>query len=240
MSITAVSVLYSGSVNSEPVLRYGMNAQGGWVPWDNTGIKARPGIFPELIPLILNTAKIAGEPVTFPTKRAIKALEDGLLDFDFVSPDWFSDGDIGEQFIASVPILTIKEYFITLPAQQAQFDTPEKVYGNVVGTIAGYYYFDDSQFIRMDFDAESRLVSGLHRQRFKVAILEEMTAWYWSGRLDLPVALSAVHTEGELVMRIRKEHLPLLAKINQAILLLQDSGEIEKLLMSYRALAKRK
>ena len=46
------------------------------------------------------------------------------------------------------------------------------MFGKRVGTIAGYFYFDDDKFIRTDFLNESQLMMGLKNARFNVIILE--------------------------------------------------------------------
>ncbi len=150
----------------------------------------------------MDRAGVAIEATDLPTKRAIFELYNGGLDFDFVSPVWFAGGNVGEQFVASDPILRITEYFVTLPENQRQYQDPSSPYGNVVGTISGYYYYDEALFQRMDFPSERHLVEGLRKRRFDVAILEQLTAEYWSRQLGLPLALASIHTQGDMEIPI--------------------------------------
>lgn len=215
-------------------LKYDLDATGGWIPYDFTGDAQRPGIFSELIGSIMERAEIPLRPVQLPTRRAVKALEVGLLDFDFVSPDWFPNGDFGPSFVGSMPIIQVKEYLVTLPSQINQYQVLNDAYGEPVGTIAGYAYFDDDQFQRMDFGNEGDLVRALEKGRVQVAILEEMTAHHWARQLNIPLALGAVHSEGQMIMRLRAEHQSLLPRINAAIRELKNEGQIEAILDRYR------
>lgn len=216
------------------VLRYSVDSQSDWVPYSKTGQAGYPGIFPELSKLILERAKIKSEPIDVPTKRAIKLLEEGHIDFDWVNPDWFPEGKVGEGLVTSAPIFVMTEYVISLSKNANKYRNLSDIYGKVVGTIRGFYYFDDSDFVRMDFSSEEALIRGLQLNRFEAAILEEMTARYWSRRLNVDIQLVAVHTSGEIVLRMRAEHQHLLKDINQAINYLRASGEIEAVKNKYR------
>lgn len=215
-------------------LKYNLNSEGGWIPYGPTGDKANSGIFQELTPLIMSTAEIDVEAVDVPTQRAIASLTHGGLDFDYVSPDWFENGNVGIEFVASEPVFVITEYFITLPKNAKRYQVLEDVHDKIVGTIRGYYYFDDKNFIRMDFDKEANLVKGLELERFEVAILEEMTAHYWSKHAGIQIALASVHTLGEMVIRLRNEHAALLLKLNRVINRLRKDGQIDAIFDKYR------
>lgn len=218
---------------AEP-LRYNLPSDSKFLPYTGTGDADKPGIYDELIPILMARAEIPIEPVDLPIKRAIKSLEDGLIDFDFVSRDWFPNGYIGEGFIASEPIFTMTEYYITLPQNRSLFMTPESLVGKVVGTITGYYYFNEKAFIRMDFRTERSVIEGLERNRFEVAILEEMTAHYWSAQTGISIGFAGVHTQGKILMRLRDEHESLLPSINSAVRTLKQQGTIERIIEKYR------
>lgn len=222
------------SVSEKETLSYSVSPVAAWVPWNTHPEESKPGIFKEVTQVILDEAGINGNPIILPTKRAIKDLENGDIHFDFVSPDWFTDGNVGEQFVTSDSMLDITEWFITLPKNESQYHSLPNIYGNVVGTIRGYYYFDDARFTRMDFSSESTLIEGLKMNRFDVAILEEMTAIYWSQEQGIDISLAAIHTQGPMVLRIHKSKAALLPTINKAIAGLKFEGKIEAILNKYR------
>lgn len=226
-------VLASENSSKTVPLRYQLDLEGSFIPYDRTE-DSRAGIFHDLVELIFNEAMIPYEKVMMPTKRAAYAMEEGHLDFDFVSPKWFPSGELGQKFVGSQPYMVMMEYFVTLPKNAKAYSKPTDAYGNVVGTVGGYIYFDDNRFTRMDFRSEKELLMGLARERFEVVILEEMTARYWSKKLGIPIALASIHTQGEMVLRVRKEHSWLMPRINGAIEVLRSQNKIELMLDRYR------
>lgn len=234
-NVVTVTLCLSVSAYSqaEP-LRYNLPSDSKFLPYTGTGNADKPGIYDELIPILMARAEIPIDPVDLPIKRAIKSLEVGLIDFDFVSRDWFPNGDIGDGFIASEPIFMMTEYYITLPQNRSLFMTPESLVGKVVGTITGYYYSNEKAFIRMDFRTERSVIEGLERNRFDVAILEEMTTHYWAAQTGISIGFAGVHTEGKILMRLRDEHESLLPRINSAVKKLKQEGTIERIIEKYR------
>lgn len=127
--------------------------------------------------------------------------------------------------MSSVPLFELTEYFVTLPNFVEEFNQPEMAYGHLVGTVAGYVYFDDDKFTRSDFLSESELIKGLIKGRFKVAIIEKRVAQYWANNYDASIMLASVHTKGDIVIRLRKEHESLLTDINAAIIFFKKNGQ---------------
>jgi polar amino acid transport system substrate-binding protein len=82
------------------------------------------------------------------------------------------DNDPGPEFDTTEPIFEMTQYLITLNKNTHLFPSRESIFGKRVGTIAGYFYFDDDKFIRTDFLNESQLMMGLKNDRFNVIILE--------------------------------------------------------------------
>lgn len=214
-------------------LKYDPSASGNWYPYYNPDNQQMPGIFAEVIPLIMQKAGIEISKVSLPPRRTVKALHNGDLDFEIVSSEWFADKTLGPGFVGSVPILPVTEYFVSLPEFAQHSRSLDNIYGGLVGTIGGYYYFDDNKFKRMDMPSENEVVLGLAKQRYKVAILEHATAIYWSEKNQVPLVFGAVHSKGELKLRFRQEHAHLLPRINRAIEDLSLSGTIEKIRRKY-------
>jgi ABC-type amino acid transport substrate-binding protein len=224
----------SYSQTAPSVLKYDLGSTAAWEPFGYSGNKDKPGILVELIELIMKQADIRTETCFLPVKRAVTALELGQIDFDIVSPDWFKNKIIGGDFVSSIPLFEITEYFVTLPGFVEEFKQPEMAYGQLVGTVAGYAYFDDDKFIRADFLSESELIKGLMKGRFKVAIIEKRAAQYWAKKHNTSIMFASVHTKGDIIIRLRKEYKHLLPRINQVIDLFHKNGEFEKIFAKYQ------
>lgn len=215
------------------VLKYNLGTSGSSVPYENAVDEKRAGILVEILPLIMQRAGIKTEKVMLSTKRAMIAFNTGKLDFDFFSQSWLPpDAPVGN-FSFSDAILTVKEYFITLPENQEKYADVNVIYGNPVGTISGYVYFDEDQFERLDFDSESSLLLALGRKRIDVIIMEEASSRYWSSKYDIDIALGPIHTQGELALRVHNRHKDKLPRINEAIAHLKATGQIQAILKKY-------
>ena len=237
---TAVLIFYVCSIASADEtadrpfsLAHSIDSLNGWIPYSYSGNDEYPGVFVEMVRAIMDEADIPVEGIPMPAKRAVKALEEGIIDFDFVSPEWFPQGNVGEKYIKTLPLFNVTEYFISLPVHAEKYASKKHIYGNPVGTVSGYYYYDDSQFTRVDFLSEKELVQGLAYGRFEVAILEMRAATAWSNKLSIPITLLEQHTQGDIVIRLRKEHADYLPAINQAIVTLQTSGKLKDILETY-------
>ncbi len=229
--ITA-SLCFSQAIASE-VLRYNLGTSGSSIPYENAVDEKRAGILVEILPLIMDRAGIKTEKVMLSTKRAMVAFKTGALDFDFFSPSWLSSDEPAGDFTFSIPILDVTEYFITLPENQGRYPNVESIYGETVGMISGYVYFNSHQFVRMDFQAESNLILALGKKRIDVIIMEEASSRYWSAVHGINITLGPVHTEGKLALRVHNRHKDKLPAINNAIAYLKETGQIDKILEKY-------
>lgn len=214
-------------------LKYNITGSYSWYPYFIGKQAEAPGIITELIPMILSMAEIKGEILSLPPKRTNNALETGLLDFDIVSPSWFEKQDFGPLFVKSAPIMQITEYVVTLPENASKYNDISQIKGQEIGTVRGYLYHDDKDFIRADFTSELELIKALDKHRVNAVIAGNYPALYWSTQLRIPVALAAVHSDGDLVFRLRREHADLLPDINQAIATLKASGKIDEIIKKY-------
>jgi len=231
--LTLIALLSVGTSANANRLKYDPSASGNWYPYYNPEDQHMPGIFAELIPLIMHKAGVEICKLSLPPRRTVKALHNGELDFDIVSSEWFANKTLGPDFVGSIAILPVTEYFVSLPENAAYSRYLENIYSGLVGTIGGYYYFDDNKFRRMDMPSENEVVLGLAKHRYKVAILEHATAIYWSEKNQVPLVFGTVHSRGELKIRLRREHQALLPSINRAIEDLSLSGHIEKVRRKY-------
>ncbi len=212
---------------------YNLGTSGSSVPYENAVDENRAGILVEILPLIMDHAGIKTEKVMLSTKRAMIAFNTGKLDFDFFSQSWLPEGASQGDFTFSTAILTITEYFITLPENQHKYTKVEDFCTHPVGTVSGYVYYDDNRFERLDFESESTLMMGLGNRRIDVIIMEEAASRYWASQHNIAIALGPVHTQGELALRIHNRHLDKLPKINAAITHLKETGQIQAILDKY-------
>lgn len=224
------------SARAETVLTYDVNGSSGWYPYYIADSVQHPGILAELVPQIFMLAHIELRKENLSPRRTNKALEAGLLDFDIVSPSWFESSDFGPQFVKSDPIIAITEHIVVLAGQQSAWQDIRKIYGQEIGTVRGYLYHDDGLFTRIDFKSERELIMALQKGRIEAAISADLTALYWAKQLQVSVELAAVHSDGVLVVRLRKEHQALLPSINRAIGQLKDNGTIDAIVNKYTVL----
>jgi len=217
----------------ELVLRYNLIGSESWTSYGYLGDDTRPGAFAEIMELILKRSEISYKFFYYPPKRASKEFEQGELDIDFMSPSWFKDKNMGEEFVHSDKIFELTEYVVTLQKNAKKYQDPKQIYGKRIGTVAGYSYHDDDKFTRVDFSSESALVKGLKKGRFEAVILEELTAKHWAKEHNANIALASVHTHGDIVLRLRAQLKHLLPTLNAAIAALEREGEIDKILKDY-------
>ncbi|QSX40026.1 transporter substrate-binding domain-containing protein [Shewanella cyperi] len=129
--------------------------------------------------------------------------------------------------------MLIKENVITLPGNEQDWQDISAIKGREIGTVMGYLYHDDKDFIRADFRSEQELIKALHKHRIPAAISGDYPALYWSAKLNLPIAIAAEHSSGDLVFRLRKEHEALLPAIDAAITELKKDGTIKTIIAKY-------
>ncbi len=212
------------------ILYYDQGVEGRWVPYQRGVVAGTPGVFQQMTDAISRHVDISFKTVNFPAKRSQKAMKDGLIDLEFISLEWLPGGEAGEAYVVSEPLFKVNEYVVTLQGNQHLFPNRQAYYGRILGTIAGYYYFDDHKFQREDFLTESLLIQGLKRDRFKGAILERETAKFWASVHKADIAFATLHTEGVLRIRLQKDKAHWLALINQGIAAIKARGELTTIL----------
>lgn len=214
-------------------LKYNLTGSGNYFPY-YTGDSDLPGIFPEIVQQILNTANIQGEHVVLPAKRTVKSLITGKIDFDIISTAWLSKQERDNSlFVYSDPLFQMSEYLVSLPKHTQKWQNLAAINGKNVGTVMGYYYYDDNEFSRVDFPSEKELLQALQRKRVEVIIISELSALYWSKELGVQVALGAGHSNGFLRIRILRRYRHLLPKINRAIKQLHQDDSITNIEQKY-------
>jgi ABC-type amino acid transport substrate-binding protein len=230
-----VLLLLSRSVQAEqpPVLKYNVTGSGNYFPY-YTNDKREPGILPEIIMRVMQLADIQAKHVELPAKRTVKYLHLGHIDFDVISLEWLSQTEKqNPQFIYSDSLFTIEEYLVSLKNNVTNWQQLEAIKNKPVGTILGYYYYDDNHFKRVDFSSEKQLIEALKLKRIEVVILDKLPALYWAQQFNADIDFGALHSLGNLKIRLRAEHQALLPKINMAIDELKQSGRLDAIINKY-------
>ncbi|OHU86316.1 MULTISPECIES: substrate-binding periplasmic protein [Pseudoalteromonas] len=215
--------------NTKTQLTYSVSGSGSYYPY-YTHDPEQPGILPEVVTAILDTANIEGTNLLLPAKRTVLYLETGKIDFDLISPSWLNDQQRNDpRFIYSDAILSVDEYIVS--TKKLSFEP--KLKGAEVGTVRGYYYHDDIHFERIDFNSEKELLQALAKGRIDLAIIGDLPAIYWAKELNIPVYLNSVHSQGEMHMRLQAKHKKLLPVINQAIKTLHQQAFFKTITQRY-------
>ncbi len=223
----------SVSEKDHPTLLYDLGLQGGWIPYQSGFVSGSTGVFEDITRLISKHTGIKFKSVNFPPKRAEKAMLVGLVDFDFICLEWFTNGIDNDKYTVTEPLFDLKEYFITLEENKDAFNEKSSYFNRRIGTIAGYFYLNDDKFTRVDFLNENQLILGLAEDRFNVAILEKETAKHWAKVHGVKISFRQLHTQGIMRMRLRNENLYLLDKINTAIKTIKQNGELKSVFLKH-------
>ena len=216
----------------EPTLKYDLSGSSKWVPYFMEDSK-KPGILGELVPQILVKSGVNGQQVMLPAARMVVALEKGDIDFDLISPSWFSHQEFTSKYVLSEPLMPIAEYIVQLATSANKITKTEDISGRRVGTVRGYYYHNDNDFDRVDFSSEKQLVQALKSNRISYAIIGDLPAKYWSNQLGVAIDLSVLHSQGYLHIRLRNEHAPLLNQLNKAIFSLKEAKIVNDVTQKY-------
>ena len=215
------------------VLKYNVTGSGNYYPYyinDNN----TTGILPEMIKQVMQLADIQVQHIELPAKRTVKYLHQGDIDFDVLSPEWLSQAEKqNPQFIYSDTLFVIEEYLVSLKNSVTQWQQLNNINNQPVGTVLGYYYYDDNRFKRVDFHSEKQLIKALKMQRIEVVIIDKLPAQYWAEQFNVDIGFGALHSLGNLKIRLRSEHQLLLPKINAAIKELKNSGSLDAIINKY-------
>ncbi|MEQ3442589.1 transporter substrate-binding domain-containing protein [Pseudoalteromonas sp. BZP1] len=233
-SIFLILLFLTQAVSAEQlVLKYNVAGSGNYYPY-YIDDKSNPGILPEIIKQVMQLADIQVQHIELPAKRTIKYLHQGHIDFDVISPEWLSQAEKqNPQFSYSDTLFTVDEYLVSLTNSVARWQQLDSIRNQPVGTVLGYYYYDDNRFKRVDFHSEQQLIQALKMQRVEVVIIDKLPALYWAKLFDADISFGALHSLGNLKIRLRSEHQSLLPKINAAIKKLKSSGSLDTIINKY-------
>ncbi|MEI8625752.1 transporter substrate-binding domain-containing protein [Pseudoalteromonas sp. B137] len=185
-------------------------------------------ILPEIIEKVLDDANIIASHIDLPTKRITKYLQDEIIDFDVISLEWLSKSERNDpRYVFSEPLIYATEMIVTLPKNAQHWQSADSLKGKNIGTVLGYYYFNDNTFERVDFPSEKELMTALSRNRVEAALVGKLTALYWAKQLGINIAFGAQHSHGFLRIRLLSKHKELLPQINLAIKNLHAQGYIK-------------
>lgn len=213
-------------------LKYNPAGSGSWVPYYfEQGPDA--GLVVDLVNAIFAHTNIKLTTVESPAMRTLQALHAGKIDFEIASPSWFDSAQDDQQFVFSDPFLAITERLVYVGEELSLWQQLSEVYGRQVGTVRGYYYHDAALFERVDFPSERELVVALSKGRINVAIIGDAPAAYWAKQLGVTIHFGAIHSAGQLAIRIRKDKAKLLPAINSGIAQVLASEQYQQTLQRY-------
>ncbi len=222
----------STSENGAPLVKnemlfYDLGLNGGWIPYQEGSQAGSSGVFEDVIALIAKHSGLKFKTVNFPPRRAKKALETGLVDFDFISPSWFDKPIDPKLYVLTQPLFDVSEYFITRTDKNITLPGEHDYFGMNIGTVAGYIYKNSDKFTRVDLLNENKLIIGLKNDRFDIAILEREAAKHWAKVNGVKIEFPLLHTHGFLHIRLRADKSHHLVSINKAISLIKENGELQ-------------
>jgi hypothetical protein len=217
-------------------LRYDVVGKTNWAPYF-TQEKEHPGIIVEIIEKVLSEANIPIKPIQ-PLKHATpNAIEEGEVDVDIISPSWFKNNQIPDEFIISARIIPIAEYIVYRPEDAHKWPNREALQDRHVGVVRDYKYHDEKSYIRDEYASERDLLLALKNKKTNVGIVGELPLYYWANSLSINLERGPLHSRGYLHIRIKKGHIEYLKLINKAIVTMQQSGEIDRIFESYHSLS---
>lgn len=217
-------------------LTYDVSGSDAWAPYFMVTEQGREyGIMPELVSRIFVKAELLAEAKSYPPKRTNSYILDGTLDVDVINPDWIPSEKLRKQFVYSVNLIEIKEYYITRKGIKLDsfFSEKEKTKPQV-GMVRGYYYHNQADYTRVNFPSEKSLIEALNKKRVDVIICGDLPAIYWAKPQGIKLNFVKLHSKGFLKLRMRKELAPLLPKLNHAITELHQDGTIAHIVKKYR------
>ncbi|RRS07820.1 ABC transporter substrate-binding protein [Pseudoalteromonas sp. J010] len=151
-----------------------------------TDLDAREGLYFDIVRLINSHATELQFDLRFiPRKRLDKLLQEAQLPGFIlgVNPAWF--GDIKKQkYLWSSPLMYDTDEFVSHIEHPFEYYHPSSLSGNLVGTIAGYYYRyldqknEYSKVQRVDVNSEEALLEMVLKKRVNVAIVSRSTTEY--------------------------------------------------------------
>ena len=221
---------------AQPALRYDVVGKTNWAPYF-TQNKEHPGIIVEIIERVLAEADIPLQPVQPGEYTTPNAIEQDEVDIDIISPSWFKDNQIPEEFIISARIIPIAEYIVYRPGDGHKWPDRKALHDRHVGVVREYRYHDEKNYIRDEFPSERDLLFALNNKKTDVAIIGELPLYYWSNSLGINLERGPLHSRGYLHIRINKAYVDYLKRINRAIAVLKQSGEIDRIFEAYHSVS---
>lgn len=182
------------------------------------------------------------EFVFHPAKRLNALLDEGRLDLNYAdSPAWNAD-DATERFVYSQPYLQVREYLYFLADHPARHLPLDQLHALRIGVVRGYTYrslddaVDSGQLTTLETSRDHALLDLLVRRRVDaVAMVDELFYDQLAARkLDQQgFTRGAKLSDAPLVIKLQRQHVAQLPRLNAALQALIRSGEIERIRRSY-------
>jgi ABC-type amino acid transport substrate-binding protein len=181
---------------------------------------------------ILTEAGIEADFLVAPHSRKRRMFIDGIIVVDCcASPVWRREPGEAEVQLFSDTFFHSPEHYVFRQGKVRPIDTPEVLKTIRVAKVRGFNYQDGAYFgetieVRDMEDALDLLVAG----RADVSMINEQDFRRRMRLKPRPLELGAERFVADLRVRVHKDRADLLPRINTAIAVLQQNGEIEKIL----------
>jgi len=175
--------------------------------------------------------------------RLQQAMDDGDIDVRcYVSTQWFNDRP--GHFVWSIPLFHQRDVLVGQPGDNAP-TRPEQLPRQPIGTVLGYTYptleplFEQGQLRREDSRSQELALQKLQIGRYRHAVSNELSLQWFNQRLPAEQRLQvlAVLEEQALGCMVRNDPAIPTQGILRALVRMQHSGEIAKIMQRYGARA---
>lgn len=199
------------------------------------------GIFIDLFGAISAITQDEFHFVHQPIARGLFEFDEGRIDIEpGVNPNWRKHLKVVGLY--SEPYAVSEEVIVFAPGHKKPVSGPADLLDEIVGIARGFSYprfdaaFSTDAIIRVNNVSQTHLMQQLLKQRFKQIFVGLNTIRYFQAtRTEYRVLeIGDIVDEQQVMMRVHPSRVDLLPRLNEALLLLQNNGEIQRIYDKYR------
>ncbi|CCQ11307.1 ABC-type amino acid transport/signal transduction systems, periplasmic component/domain [Pseudoalteromonas luteoviolacea B = ATCC 29581] len=200
------------------------------------------GLFVDIFAAISEKTGLCFDYLPVSVARGQKLFERGLID---IEPGMHASWRVHSSNPGIYTIDYALSREVILSTKPELIETPKQLYGKVVGRVRGYTYLelephfnqdgDDDKIIIYDNTSEKELLAQLQHQRFDYMMIGDITADYYRFRVPEYRNFYEVYEISRLPvgMRLQPNLQGLKARLDSALQVLINEGEIAKIYASY-------
>ncbi len=217
-------------------------SKNGFPPYTikNSG-EAVSGIFVEVIQQIAQSYGHDIEVISLPRKRVTSMMLNEQVDLTVAAIEWIKNAD---DFIFTDGILDSRDVLFSLRKDPLLFSKLEDLYGNSLSTHLGYYYpflnaaFVSQKILRRDaLSFESMFKLALSNRTDAVVMNRDVGLWMIKNNPEFQgqfISSDKAINTFKLRLMFNKKWQPFVNKFNEKLALMRESGELRKIILSYR------